>query len=457
MIPMSIVFIDRKKELEHLNKLKSLSPSPFIAIVGRRRVGKTRLVQEFIKNIENSLYFFIEEKKTHVLLNDFSAKIGQEIIFQNWEGFIRFILNNYEIVIIDEFQNFKRIDQSFYSTLQKVLDEERSKSMLIAVGSYVSMMRELFEDKKSPLFGRTTEIWTLPPLPGNEVLNIIKGNMESKIGIYSMFGGFPKYYVIMHQYNIYTLEKIWSELIVRKYAPLNREPYNILLLEFGGEYRTYFSILEGIARGKASYVDIANYIAISTTTLARYLDDLLVYGVIEKIIPITEGPRSKKSRYIIRDQFIRFWFRYIFPNMDHIETENYNKLLEIIREDFPVFVSKEFEHIIRNILKSKYPKVGSWWNRRGEEIDVVALDNEQNKLLVCEIKWRKRLMDYDVVADLKRKSELIEGYQDYEKKYLVVSKSGFTRKALTLMDAERIEHWDLSDIERMIYNNKIQI
>ncbi len=451
---MMIDFIDRKNELAHLKELKPLTPSPFIVIVGRRRVGKTRLVREFISGIENSAYFFVEEKRPHILLNDFSRIVGKGIIFKDWEGYVRYALSNYDVVVIDEFQNFNRVDTSFFSTLQRILDEEAHRAMLIVVGSYVGMMRRIFEDKRSPLFGRATEIWTLPPLPMKEILPAIKGSRDNRISVYSMFGGYPKYHVILRQYKTFELENILSELIIRKYAPLSMEPYNILLLEFGGEYRTYFSLLEAIARGKSSYVDIANYTGISTTTLARYLGDLLAFSVIEKRFPVTEGPRSKKSRYFICDQFIRFWYRYIFSNIDLVESERYSELLDIIKEDFPVFVSWEFEQIVRHTLGDHFSRLGPWWNRRGDEIDVVAIDDENKKVLFGEVKWSRRKTGWDVVMELIEKSGLVTGFKGYERSFLVVSKSGFSSHCKKRMEQEGIFHWDLSDLDDIISDRK---
>jgi len=454
MIPMKIDFIGRKKELGLLYRLRDLEPPPFLVIVGRRRVGKTRLVQEFIKDIPESSYFFVEEKKAHVLLNDFSRIVGDGIVFRDWEGYLRYTLANFDAVVIDEFQNFDRVDASFYSTLQKMLDEEKPRAMLIAVGSYVGMMKRIFTDRKSPLFGRATEIWTLPPLPVKEMIPAIKGDLGNRIAIHALFGGFPKYHVILNQYETFDLDAVLDELIARPYAPLSMEPYTILMQEFGGEYRAYFSLLEAIARGKASYVDIANYTGMSTTTLARYLNDLKAFGLIEKRFPVTEGPRSKKSRYFICDQFIRFWFRYIFSNMHLVESERYGELRSRIREDIPAFVSWEFEQIVRTILAEEYPRIGPWWNRKGDEIDVVGIDDRRKRIVFGEVKWTNRKMGFAIVRDLIDKSALVTGFERYEKIFLLVSKSGFTVRSRRFMEDEGIIFWDMTDIDDLLNGKK---
>jgi len=452
---MMIDLIDRKVELDRLKDLNDLKSPPFVVIVGRRRVGKTRLVQEFLGGRMKSKYFFVEEKKPHVLLNEFSGIVGESIKFADWDGFLRYILANYEVVVIDEFQNFKRVDPSFFSTLQKILDEANHTAMLIVVGSYIGMMRKIFEDSKSPLFGRATEIWNLPPLPLADTLINTTGNWQEKIIIYSMFGGYPKYYVILQQYDKTRPGEIIKDLIVHKYAPLNMEPYTMLLLEFGGEYRTYFSILEAIAIGKTSYVDIAHYIGMSTTTLARYLEDLQAFGVMKKRFPVNEGPRSKKSRYFICDQFVRFWFRYIFPNIDLVETERFTKLLDSIEEDLPVFVSWEFEQIVRSILRDQFSKIGPWWNRKGDEIDIVGFDETNQRVLFGEIKWTARKIGWNLVTGLFEKSKLVPVSAEYNRKFILVSKSGFTDSCKDRMDKEGILHWDLKDIAEIIMGEKI--
>lgn len=450
MIRMMIDFIDRKVELDRLSLLSGIKSPPFVVIVGRRRVGKTRLIQEFLSQINQSCYFFVEEKKPQVLLNEFSAILGEGKSFIGWDGFLRHVLSSFDVVVIDEFQNFSRVDSSFFSTLQKVLDEGTHSAMLVVVGSYMGMMKKIFEDTRSPLFGRASEIWHLPPLPIKDTLNNIKGTIAERITIYSMFGGYPKYYVILDQYGTWKPEKIIRELIVHKYAPLSMEPYNILLMEFGGEYRTYFSILEAIAIGKVSYVDIANFIGMSTTTLHRYLEDLISFGVIERRFPVTEGPRSRKSRYFISDQFVRFWFRYIFPHRDRIESERYQILNKKILLDLPNFVSWEFEQLVRSMVSDRFTKVGPWWNRRGDEIDLVAFDDTKKLVLFGEIKWTSRKVGWKSVRDLIEKADLVPKPESCNQKYLFVSKSGFSDRCIDQMDQDGIIHWDLKDIESFI-------
>ena len=455
MIPMKIDFIDRKKELEKLRKLETLEPPAFLIIIGRRRVGKTRLIQEFIGDRKDSIYLFAEEKRSEVLLESWSREVEEGVVFSSWDSFLRSILRRYSLVVIDEFQNFLRIDPSFFSSLQKVLDEEERRAMLIAIGSYVGMMKSIFEDMKSPLFGRASEIWFLPPLPMKDVFMWLDTDIKDKIEIYSMFGGFPKYYTIMKQYRVSGVESIWRELIIPKYSPLSTEPYDILLQEFGGEHRAHFSILEAVALGKGTYTEISDYTHISRTTLPRYLDYLINLGLLDRMYPVTEGARSKKGRYRIKDEFVDFWFRYIFPNMHLKESERYDALYDIIKEDFPSFVGKKFEDMVRDIVMKSgdYTKVGSWWNRRGDEIDIVALNERKKEILFGEVKWRNRPIGWNVVEELMEKKELVEWNRDDRKeRFLIVSKSGFTKKCIEKMDDEGIMHWDLKDVERMIYD-----
>jgi AAA+ ATPase superfamily predicted ATPase len=424
---MGIDFIGRGEELARMEALAGLSPPPFLVVVGRRRVGKTRLVREFIKTQKKCAYFFVEEKRSQALLADLSQIAGEGMSFQDWEAFIRFVLSRHDVVVIDEFQNFDRVDPSFFSVLQKVLDEGGHRAMLVIVA--------------------------LPPLEVGEILPALKGNMENRLSLYAMFGGYPKYLVILNQYGISELNRVWSELVVRRFAPLNREPHNMLIMEFGGEYRTYFTILEGIARGKTGYVDISHHSGLSTTTLARYLDDLQAFGIIEKRYPVTEGPRSKKTRYNIKDNFVRFWFRYMFPRLDLIESERYGDVLEHIRTDFPNFMSWEFERIVRGILRRDHARVGPWWNRRGDEIDAVALDDDLRKMLICEVKWRGRKMGADAVEAVLGKGDLIQGYNGYDRKFMIVSKGGFTEKAIRMMDEADIRHLDLKEVFGMLEVN----
>ena len=453
---MTLPFIDRTTELDTLRERLTLGSPPFIVLVGRRRVGKTRLVHEFLRGVENSIYLFVEVKKPNVLLNDFSRMVGhtEGIVFENWEGFLRYALNRYDVVVMDEFQNIDRVDPSFFTALQKVLDREEHRAMLMAVGSYVGMMKRIFEDKRSPLFGRAAEIWNLPPLPAADILRTLEGDWERRFLLYSMFGGYPKYYVILDQYGVWDPETILKELVIRRFSPLNREPYHLLMLEFGGEYRTFFSLLEAIARGKCEYGEIAKYTGISTTTLARYLDDLLRFEVIEKRFPVTEGPGSRKTRYFIRDQFVGFWFRYLYPHLDLIEIERYDELARMILPDLPVFISREFERIVRGVLRRRFRRVGQWWNRRGDEIDAVAMDDDARTVLFVEMKWTARKIGWDVVKGLQERSELFPRMPGYARSYLIVSKSGFTTHCMQRMEDAGIHSWDLAHLCEVVLGNR---
>lgn len=448
---MVMDFVGRENELERLNELSKLKKPPFLVVIGRRRVGKTRLVQEFIKGIEDSLYLFVEEKRSEILLREWSKYAGEGVIFTSWEPLLRYFFSKHSVIVIDEFQNFARVDPSFFTTLQKIIDEERHDTMLILVGSYIGMMKRIFEDSKSPLFGRAAEIWNLPPLPMTDILQNIKGNFSDRISIYSMFGGYPKYYTILDQYDIHELNDIWARLVIPKYSPLNMEPYNILLQEFGGEHRAYFSILEAVARGKKTYTEISDYTGLSTTTLGRYMNDLLNFEIVGRKFPVTETGRSKKSRYQIRDEFIRFWFRYIFPNMNLREAERYDEILNIIKNDFPSFASLKFEDVAREIVSREYARTGSWWNRQGEEIDIVSIDEKRNEILLGEVKWRSRPVAWNIVEELKKKAALVQwNINDRKERYLIVSRSGFTDNCMERMKEEEIAHWDMGDVERFI-------
>ncbi|MEW5936834.1 MAG: ATP-binding protein [Candidatus Thermoplasmatota archaeon] len=452
---MTIDFIDRGDELRRLRALSRLKSPPFVVLVGRRRVGKTRLVQEFAKSIRDPLYLFVEEKRAEILLREWSGRAGSGTLFTSWEPLVRHFLSRHPVVVIDEFQNFARVDPSFFTTLQKILDEEMHSSMLILVGSYVGMMRKIFEDRGSPLFGRATEIWNIPPLPMADVLANIKGDFSTRMAVYSMFGGYPKYYSMLEQYGTREVEDIWAKLVIPKYSPLSMEPHNILLQEFGGEHRAYFSILEAIALGKRTYTEISDYTGLSTTTLGRYMSDLSSFEIVERRFPITEGAGSKKSRYGIKDEFIRFWFRYIFPRMDLREAERYDEILDLIKSDFPSFVSFKFEEVARELVSRDYGKTGAWWDRRGEEIDIVSVDEKRRDILFGEVKWKDRPAGWNVVEELRRKSGLVQwGMGRRKERHLVVSRAGFTRQCLERMDAEGVLHWDIRDVERMIRKSR---
>ncbi|MCG7849820.1 MAG: ATP-binding protein [ANME-2 cluster archaeon] len=450
-------FHNRNTELEELERIWGLCSvsSHFTILTGRRRVGKTELVKQFYAN-KPHLYFFIGRKKPVLLLEELSevARTGIKdfptiVKFDEW---LKFLLNNAEpgtVIFIDEFQNFKFVDDSIFSDFQKVIDEYKNKVQLhiIAAGSHITLMDKIFADSKEPLFGRATEKYVLNPMQFKDISKMLSDigitNIESQIHWYSIFGGIPKYYVMAEEQGLSGMD-IFSALkilLFRDFAPLKEEARSVLTEEFGREHPSFFSILEAVALGNSEMTTIADRSGIKVKSITKYLGQLVKdFRYLDYEVPVTEASpwKSKKGRYFLNDNFFKFWFRYIYRNRSDYEIGNYDKLIDKIQRDFESFVGREFEKIsiqylkelnTRNKLPFTFSKIGRWW-RKGYEIDIIATDDNSKKILFGECKWQNRKTGIDVLATLMDKSRFVDWNINNRTEYFVViSKSGFTKKA----------------------------
>lgn len=427
-------FCDREEELKELERVWNLCDKSmhFTVISGRRRIGKTELVKQFCRDKEN-FYFFIGRKNLPLLLEELSSIVRDKVerfpTLVKFDEFLELLLGSVKkktIIFFDEFQNFKYVDESAFSDFQKIFDRTRDKLQvhLIVAGSHVSLITKIFSDSKEPLFGRATEKYLLKPLSFRSVSQMLESigikDIEEKIMWHGVFGGVPKYYVIAEEQgvrgDIFSALKV---LLFRDLAPLKDEAKSILLEEFGSEHPSYFSILEAVALGNSEMTTIANKAGINIKSISKYLG-LLVrdFGYLSYEVPITERKpwKSKKGRYFLGDNFLRFWFRYIYRNRSEYEIGSYDSLLRKIKLDFNSLVGKGFEEISKEFLVEKrdalpfrFEKIGKWW-QRGGEIDLVALSEESKEIALFECMWSelsKRDAD-KILSDLKRKTALVE-------------------------------------------------
>ena len=460
-------FYDREDEIKKLRTLTSLDKSIMIVIYGRRRVGKTRLVQHVFG--KDSFYFFVAEKEEQLILDDFRTILMERCDyvpnftdFDDFFGFL-FTLSDKEIFIFDEFQNFKKINTSVFSIIQKYWDkykDERKYSFLF-LGSYIGLMKHLFKDYKTPLFGRSDALFNLKPLQYgvcNDILVDLK--ISTFVEIYSIFGGVPKYYELLENVTDRTLLNIISEQFLDIGAPLLDEGTNILISEFGAQYRIYFSIIEVIASGASTLNDIANRTGIKNTSLGPYMSDLInEYEILVRKVPVNEkASKSKKGRYFIKDNFFKFWFRFIHKNRGFIESGRPEYVLSKIESELDQYIGPVFENICVEFLHRLndekelpfvFQNIGSWWNRKGDEIDIVALNDDTKDILIGECKWNNRKMDVDILTKLKSKKSLIKwNFNARTEYYCLFSKSGFSKRLRDAAEDEDILLFTLDDLSK---------
>ncbi len=357
-------FYDRKRELGSLEKGYLASQQQLVVgvISGRRRVGKTALIRKFCEP-KKTLYFYVTKKSSPVLLQEFSA-ILQELFpalpsrFGSWDDFFNsmFLINGQEsvVVVFDEFQNFIYVDASVFSILQKYIDKYKydCRLYLVLIGSIQSLMDKIFLEKE-PLYGRIDHRIDLQGFSFETVCEICDdhgvADLDKVLDYYCIFNGIAKYYDILEKYSLFqsSIPDMLTELCFTKDAPFYREGEALLVEEFGRDYERYFDILTCVSTGKTKANEIADVLQLPVTTISKYMSVLIDrYRLIERI-PL--WPKIRDNRYHLMDHFLRFWFAYVYKNLQKIEID---ASVAVIRQFVATFPSHK-GHIFEEVARSK--------------------------------------------------------------------------------------------------------
>jgi AAA+ ATPase superfamily predicted ATPase len=434
-----VIFFNRVRELSRLEEIYSAPSSSLIVFYGRRRVGKTELSKEFVKG-KKSIYLFVETKSEELLLRDLEIELGAitgiRPRLDNFDDFFTILFGMQEklVVVLDEFQNFARVNPDFFSKFQRYWDahHRRSMHMFIVIGSFVGMMKRIFEESKEPLFGRATCLFNIKPFTFADSYAFLNGlkpfRLEEAMKTYFILGGVPKYLLLAAQFSEPEALSIFNKLFVNTQILLE-EAKNILVLEFGSEHKGYFSILEAIASGKAVPAHIADYTAIPPGTVAKYLNELVYkYEIVKKEEPVVSGG-LRNSRYFLQDNFFNFWFRFIYKNYGTFEIDP-DTAEELVRKDLNTYFGYAFEDVAKEMLitlnkRQKLPfrftGIGKWWKKE-TEIDLIAFDKSSRNALFCEVKW-KNLSGREalsIIEGLKEKAKKVDGI--WNQNYCLIAK-----------------------------------
>lgn len=430
-------FYNRTKELDLLHKTekKSHVRAQMTIVLGRRRIGKTTLLIESVKKNPH-LYFFISKKNEVLLCEEFVEEIQNKLSvtiygafrsFRDLFGYLMELsLNQSFTIIIDEFQEFYSINPSVYSEIQNIWDRNKNTSHLnlILCGSVYSMMKKIFEDAKEPLFGRANRQLYIKPFDINTQKQILKEHNphyapDDLLFSYIITGGIPKYLEVLVENEAFNFNDI-LETVLSENSVFLEEGRNILIDEFGKDYGTYFSILSLIASSKTSRPDIESILEIQT---GGYLDRLENdFGILSKTKPILSKPNSRTVKYQISDNFLNFWFRFIYKYKSAIEIDNLDYVKNIIKRDYNVYSGKMLERYFTEKLKleGNYSAIGSYWEKGNKnEIDIVALNEIEKKIEIIDIKRNPANIN---INDLKiRASNLVKKLPDFTPEYRSLS------------------------------------
>ncbi|KAB1636050.1 ATP-binding protein [Ellagibacter isourolithinifaciens] len=451
-------FIDRENEIAVLEEEYRQDGASFVVLYGRRRVGKSELLKEFIKG-KRALYYLATEESEVENRSSFqsvaSAMLNLPLLegapFQKWEDAFRYIVEQETddriVIVIDEFQYLGKVSPAFPSVMQRIWDTvlKGRNVMLILCGSLISMMISQTLSYDSPLYGRRTRQIRLGQIPFAYYHEFYEGKSRQElIELYSVTGGVPKY---VEQFkssrNIY--EAIQKN-VLEKSSYLYDEPYFLLQNEVK-EIGSYFSIIKSIAFGNQKLGNIAADLEIKRTSLTVYLKTLIDLGILEREVPVTEESpeKSRRGLYKIKDNFIEFWFRFVFPNKSFIESGHVDLAMRKIRANL---VDNHIAHVYENVCRERlwelngddawpfiFLKAGRWWDNHNNEIDVVATDPDEGNIILGECKYWKGEVGVNVLRKLEEKAALVDWRKGKRKEWFVLfSIHGFTEELRALAE-----------------------
>ncbi|MCC5915848.1 MAG: ATP-binding protein [Cryomorphaceae bacterium] len=422
-------FYNRENELAFLGKTEKTARhyAQMTYVVGRRRIGKTSLLTTAYRR-SDCLYFFVAKKNEALLCSEFVEEIKQKLnvpvfgeikTFKEIFGFLMELSQNRHFtLIIDEFQEFYSVNPSVFSDMQNSWDnfKQNSKINLILCGSIYSMMTRIFENAKEPLFGRATQRIHLKAFDSATLKEILSDyapdfTTEDLLAFYLFTGGVAKYVELLVQKKVFTKQAIVEEVVSENSLFID-EGKNVLIDEFGRDYGNYFSILSLIASGKTSRVEIESVLEIQ---IGGFLDRLEnEYNLIKKVRPVLAKPNSRSVKYSIEDNFLSFWFRFIYKYRTAVEAGNFEYLKEIVLRDYNTYSGKILEKYFVASLKSekKYNLIGTYWERNNQnEIDIVAVNDANKLVLFAEVKRQKKNINIDILSTKSAKlQQKFEGY-----------------------------------------------
>ena len=449
-------FINRDTELKSLNRKWAQGLSQFIIIYGKRRVGKTELIKQFIKD-KKAVYFLADKRTGIEQLRELGRIIGDAFDdsilssrgFNDWLEAFAYLKNRVRgkfILAVDEYPYLVEVDKAISSIFQKGWDETLKDSgiFLVLSGSSIAMMESEALAYRAPLYGRRTGQILIKPLLFKESRGFFpKKDFAEALSIYAITGGMPAY-LLQWDPSISINENIRKKIFLPTEF-LHNEVEFILKEEFR-EPKNYMSILRAISLGKRKFSEIANETGLEKNILTKYLITLERLQIIEKEIPVTENApqKSRKGLYAISDNFFRFWFQYVFPYKSDLEIARFDEVSRKMKESFHLLESATYEKICREMLWElqgevfDFERVGKWWERE-KEIDIVALNFGTKEILFGEVKWSEKQVGVNIFNELKEKARNVEWRSgDRKESYLLCSKSGFTKDMLELAKREKV-------------------
>ena len=440
------MFIGREREVAALDRLYESNKFEFAVIYGRRRVGKTALINHFIDNKEAIYFMGVESNEKQNLENfsksiiEYSSGIEAETSFLSFQAALEYVFKLAEkkrpILAIDEYPYVARSSKSLASTLQLLIDKykDTSKLMLILCGSSMSYMEDEVLAYKSPLYGRRTAQMKIFPFSFDEACRYLKNySDEDKALAYGIVGGTPQYLLQMD--DRLSIEDNIKNTYLNPISFLYEEPTNLLKQEVR-EPAIYMAIITAIAVGASRMSDISNKVGEDSNICANYLKSLINLGIVKKETPYGEKT-SRKSIYSIEDNMFRFWYRFVPNNNSVIMRGAADIVYRRIEPQLSEYMGAVFEEICKQYLWKllldgnspvEFSELGRWWGndpieKKQTEIDIMGEQDKQTALF-GECKWTNEKVDLGVLETLIKRSKLFSYINVH---LFLFSRSGFTK------------------------------
>ena len=450
------MFVGREAELNSLNRRYNSGQFELLPIYGRRRVGKTSLIKEFIKD-KKAIFFSATESAQSHNLRFLSISILEaigvpaDVTYNSFDAAFEALYSIAQreklVFVIDEYPYLAQSYPAISSILQVFIDHKLKDTdmMIILCGSSMSFMENQVLGYKSPLYGRRTGQYKIEAFEfATAKLFFPNFAKQEQAVAYGVSGGIPKYLEMFN--NKHTLKENIIDLFLRSDALLFEEPSNLLKQELR-EPQTYNDILTAIASGASKISEIvtkSGILGFDSSKCSKYLISLMSLGIVKKETPY-DAVGNKKSIYRLNDGMFRFWYRFVRQHITKIQLGLGEAVYSQIEDLIPGFMGEVFEDICIQWLWSEYKNerapiefrdCGRWWGnnpntKTEQEIDILAVDLEKKKALFCECKWTSEKVGIKVLNDLIDKSSIF-AFED--KYYIVFSKSGFTAELRSCAD-----------------------
>jgi AAA+ ATPase superfamily predicted ATPase len=464
-------FLNREEELRILDETYSRQGAQLALIYGRRRVGKTRLLQEFSRDKKPTIFYTATRKSEAQQAHEFSDELehivshATPLYFDNWPAALSLMLETYVgfadkvLVVLDEFSEIDNQNASITSELSSKLERfPESNVMIVLSGSAIKQMERL-KDPSEPLHRRFTCQFQLKPFRFREAQPFFgEWSFARKVEAYSILGGMPMYLEEAARYpNI--LDFLRRQVVNPRGLFLD-EGEKIINQEFGRPAR-YFAILTAIAGGKTKGSEISNEIGLHLNDISDYLRKLEEIDLVVYEVPATETNRlkSKKGLYFIKDNFLRFWFRYVYRYRGRIELGEADRVMEYVERDLSTLAGFPAEEVVRDAVRLEnsrgnlpisLDRVDRYWDKNVYDIDVCGVGERGGEYLWGNCKWQARKMGVPDYISLKQRvidSRVNPGGTNV---YLLCSRSGFTRELTEIAEAEGAILWDARKLESIM-------